>query len=174
MGRGRGVLWFCDCGLCADRADGAAGGRGRPPLQYRIFIIINHMGFLQRRGAMPGASPRPTLVRLNHIASTNNPIAAKPHINFSFLSLKSSVFIAAHSAAPPPAHIGALEPYCIVQMAGAMPGAHGRGGTIWDAPCLGRALCAHFAEICLVFDAKKQPPFLGCCCVTYMGLDKLS
>ena len=27
----------------ADRADGAAGGRGRPPLRFRIYIIINHI-----------------------------------------------------------------------------------------------------------------------------------
>ncbi len=56
-------------GLFADRADGAAGGRGRPPLRYRIFTFINHIAFLQSPTAMPGASPRPTLVRPNHIGS---------------------------------------------------------------------------------------------------------
>ena len=91
------------------------GASPRPTL-----VRLNHMGFLQRRGALrnaedsvpyrtwfnhirlykwqvpcrgqapgPQASPRGTLVRLNHITLAKNPIAAQPHNNFSFLSFKS-------------------------------------------------------------------------------------
>ncbi len=49
-----GTIWECAGGE-KQTALRAAGGRGRPPLQYRIFIIINHMGLLQRRGALRNA-----------------------------------------------------------------------------------------------------------------------
>ena len=45
LGLAPGVLWFAICYMvCKQTALCAEGGRGRPPLLYGIFIIINHMG----------------------------------------------------------------------------------------------------------------------------------